>query len=65
MFKLNFYQIHPKHSPVEDDTWPPKTSSTRFTGMRYEALYCQSNICDLDINTFLNPLVISYKKYIY
>ena len=55
----------PKGYIVEDDTWPPKTSSTRFTGMRlngYEALYFLSDACDLNIDTFLNPLVKVIRK---
>ena len=50
---------------VEDDTWPPKTSPTRFNRMRYGALHFQSNECDLDINTCSEPSSKSYKKYIY
>ena len=40
---------------MEDDTWPPKTSSTRFTGTRHSTFGLTRVI--LILTHFLNPLV--------
>ena len=49
-WNVNFYIL--KVNAVEDDTWPPNEIERIL-----KALYFQSNSCDLDIETFLNPLV--------
>ena len=68
LFIVFFYkttEIGLKCAFVEDDTQPPKTTSTRMRQNGYGALYFGSTHVILIFTNVLNPLVISYKKYIY